>query len=484
MAELTPEGLVIRRYPEIREAIAALIQQNTAAELLFDEDTVLGQIVSILSQEQAVGEEVLQYLFSSLDRDKAEGTSLDSLLYLLGAERNQESFTSGLAIFSANSGDTLPLGFIVESESSKSRFLTSDLKLLSPASCYKVTYEVGSTPSSTAITVTVNNVPYIYTTTVLPTATEIVTGLAAVISADTAASYTASITIDDELVITSDDTQKEISVEVLAFLSATRASAFITIVAEDAGPVKAPANTVNTIVSPSSSVTVDNLDDLGVGRERETDEEFRLRASRSLAVSGSSTYNAVLSTILNLPEVSEVAVEENETNSTNALGLPPHSFEVILSAPTTTAVDQTIALAIWNDKPLGIQTHGNTSVVILDSTGQERTIKFSRPAGIIIATRVTYTLYAEEIPTDQIKEVIRNAVVNYGSALSAGEDVIPKRFYGPIYDATTGVDDLIVEMQVLANSGDTPSGGAWSEASIAIASASSANFSLTDTYVL
>ena len=137
---------------------------------------------------------------------------------------------------------------------------------------------------------------------------------------------------------------------------------------------------------------------------------------------------------------------------------------------------------MWDEKPIGIQTHGNTSVDYVDTIGVTRTINFSRPANIITATRVTYTLYDEEIPTTGIELAIRDAILAYGNSLTSGTDIIPKRFYQDIYGSTTGIEDITVEMQTITNTGDTPVGGSWSEARIPVAPSETSAFVAGDIY--
>ena len=190
----------------------------------------------------------------------------------------------------------------------------------------------------------------------------------------------------------------------------------------------------------------------------------------------------------NIPEhegkiMQEIAVViENVTGSVDAGGRPPKSFEAVITAPNTPDNNAEIGQVIWKDKPAGIETFGNSNVTITDTTGTQRVVYYSRPAGQFIAVRVTYTLYNEESFPAEGNQLIQDAVVAYGNSISVGEDVIPKRFYGSIYTAVEGIDDLTVECQVLAASGDTPVGGSWSEALIPVSDADVATFSVVDTY--
>lgn len=483
MAELTPAGLVIRRFPEIQEQLRSAILQNISSSITFEEDTIFSQLTDIISLEISNLEQALQSVYDSLDRDKAEGTSLDSLMNLIGLQRITAARTSGNVTFFGDDNTSLPQGTILANPSTNDRFQTTAAGRLQQSSCRSASYVVGSVQNATAYTLTVNNTPYTYTSDADATSAEIVQGLALLVNADANRSWEASTDINpDRLIITTRDTNN-ISCSVTNLLTPNQISLDINVEAAVFGRVIAPANSITQIVTAIGGLDrVTNGQALGVGRLRETDAEFRVRAARSLSLSGSSTIPAIRAAILNIPEVTNVSVEENTTNAVQE-GRPPHSFEVIVTAPDTTAVNNTIATAIWNDKPAGIQSHGNTTVVIRDSSNRNRSISFSRPTGQAIAVRVTYSRYDEEsFPTNGSSQ-IQQAVVNFGNTLSPGEDVIVGRFFGSIYQVP-GIGDLTVETQELANSGDTPNPSNWATTVISVADNETASFNSRDVYLV
>ena len=103
MAVLTESGLVIRRYPEIVQLIQNTLLEQVSSTLIFDTNDILGQIVNILSVQYAAMEEMLQILNDNMDRDKAEGASLDALLKLIGVVRLEAAATSGYVQFITDS---------------------------------------------------------------------------------------------------------------------------------------------------------------------------------------------------------------------------------------------------------------------------------------------------------------------------------------------------------------------------------------------
>jgi hypothetical protein len=303
-----------------------------------------------------------------------------------------------------------------------------------------------------------------------------------VINADPLATATAGLRVEPSGVILSKK-DSVISVRVEDKLTPYKAKVSIPSESIEVGSIKASVDTITSLVTAiGGNPLVTNNAAFGVGRLRETDSDFRIRASRSLSVSGSATYFAILASILSVSEVTTANIVENSSNSTVG-GVPPHSFEVVVSAPLNDLVDQEIASTIWREKPIGIQTHGNTTITILDSNSVQRQVKFSRPTDIIVATKVTYTLYDEEIFPDTGQTLIRDAIIHTASLLTSGEDVIPRRFVGPIYSAVDGLDSVVVEMQTLSTVGGTPIIADWSEARIPVSPNEESVFPTNQIYV-
>ena len=132
--------------------------------------------------------------------------------------------------------------------------------------------------------------------------------------------------------------------------------------------------------------------------------------------------------MVELEDVEFVRVYENMLNQTDTRGLPPHSFMAIVRGGR----DVDIAEVVWNNKPLGISSEGNTSVVVRDTQNMERTVKFSRPAEVPIYVRVVVSKTDNTFP-DTGAEDIRNAVVNYINNLATfGESIIYTRLFTPV----------------------------------------------------
>lgn len=486
MAQLTTAGLIIRRYPEILTAIQDAMRTNISSGLIFDEDTILGQITQILANEFAVMEEMLQALDDTMDRDKAEGAALDKLLYLIGLERLQAARSSGFVQFITRPDVTIPLGTIVQNPSSGDRFFSTLPVTSSTTNALQVWWRP-DVKNSTTYTISVNGSDFSYTSDASATDSEIITGLASAINAVASVNYEAGADVQDgvNLLKVQTKTESTISVTSVQDLEATRVRISVPVEAEVFGAINAPIGSITALVSGLGGVfSLRNDEKLGVGRLTETDSEFRLRATQSLSVPGSSTFSAIYTALTSLPEVSNVLLLENNTAVTDSNGLPPHSFEAIVDIPDTLANDKLIAETLWNEKPIGIQSYGTVSVDFVDAIGETRTLQFSRPEDEWIAIRVTYTRYDEETVSANIGELIKDAVIAYGQTLTSGEDVIPRRFVGGIYGNTSGLDEVIVEAQVLPTSGSTPVPGSWSQNRIPVTPRKTAAFLRTNITVV
>ena len=388
-------------------------------------------------------------------------------------------------MFTGDDGTTIPQGTILANVSTGDRFQTVQIGKLLQADCISCDYEVTNISDSTLYTITVNGGDYTFTSGIGATESEIVTGLVNAVNAPISKVWLAEEPADNLLrVRISTINTTNLVLNVQSDLTPERVTNNVQVGSLVEGPIRAPLNSITQVITAIGGVTsVTNTVALGTGRDRETDEAFRLRASQSLALAGSATIPALTAALLNVGDVSSAYVIEN-TDNVVVDGRPANSFECVVTAPTTTEVNEEVATVIWNDKPAGIQTHGNVSVPIVDTTGVTRVIKFSRPDEVFIAVRATYSLYDEEtFPVDGPATII-NTIVAYGSSLPVGKDVVPQRFYGPIYSAVNGIGDLKVECQTLASQGDTPVLGLWSEATIPVGLASISSFNVTDTFTV
>jgi uncharacterized phage protein gp47/JayE len=476
---LTADGLVIRRYPEILEDLINNLKANVDASIDTSDDTLLGQFIQIIAEAIADGEELDQAVYDAFNLLKAEGKNLDDLGALLGYRRIEERKTQGFLRVTAGNGVVVPSGAIFANPITSDRYLSVTNNTLSSLTCLKAVMTVKNLYNSELYTIDVNGTVYEYTSDVDATALEIITGLKAEIDADSGVPYTATIVDDIELVIET-STVNTIAVSSITYIGVDSVDAEIYIEAEEAGVILAPANTITQIVVgvPSTVVAVTNPLVLTTGNLTESDEVFRNRIINTRALSGTATVESIEAALSAIAGVTDSFLVEND-ESVEVDGRPPKSYEPIVSGGDNTE----IATVLWETKPTGIKIVGNTMVIITRPNGQQRTVYFTRPTSVNVAVQVTYTYYDEESFDLSGGEVtIKQVVADHLNSLGVGVDVIPKRMIGPIYSNVAGLEDIIIEMQTLANSGDAPDGGMWSGDVIEISSTEIASGSTQDVY--
>jgi uncharacterized phage protein gp47/JayE len=159
----------------------------------------------------------------------------------------------------------------------------------------------------------------------------------------------------------------------------------IAFVAETPGPVIANANTLTVIETQLTGWTlIENEYDAVVGLPVETNPEYRLRQVRELQAQGGGTVAGIRSDVARTEIDGEVIVTaaevlENPTAHTDANGLPPKSFEVLVDYDhdDQDAAEQAIANAILKNKPAAVATHGALAVAITDPDGTEHVVRFT-----------------------------------------------------------------------------------------------------------
>lgn len=131
----------------------------------------------------------------------------------------------------------------------------------------------------------------------------------------------------------------------------------------------------NSITNPASGTQGTNV---------ETDTALRLRRAALLVASGGCTIDSIRSSLLNPALVANIisaTVLENNTDATDLLGNPPHSFQALIwDGAGLAASNAQIAQAIWNSKPSGIRAYGATTAAAVDATGKSQNVSFTRVA--------------------------------------------------------------------------------------------------------
>lgn len=479
---ITDQGFTLKRLQDI------LNEQNRKAQELFQDlvasgeivdtstSTALGRLIALDAPGDADLWEVAQQCWSAFDPNSATGISLDNLAQYGGIARFPASASTATALFAGDNGTLITGGSVVRSldnnefsvsgsvalSPSQSAGITLAVSVVSNAALYTLTYTAGITGSNTIS----------YTSSGAATANEIVTGIKAII--DSSHPLLSASLVGDTLVVDMVDVFQSSTFSTGSNLAITKVKKVGQLVAVEVGVINQDANTITEIVTPVlgwDSVT--NPLDASPGRLVETDEELRLRFRNTKLERSSNILDSLYSALLNVDGVQELAIYENDTDITDANGVLPHSFFPVVLGGSS----QIIAETIWQNKPMGIKSQGNTIIPITDTQGFLHNIGFERPTPVVVYISMTLSLNPEapiQFPSDGADQ-IRAAIQTYASEnFGVGKDVVFSRLFTPI-NSVPGhqIDSLFI--------GTTPSPVGMSNISVdfdKISSFSSVNISI------
>ncbi|MDR8608790.1 bacteriophage protein [Klebsiella pneumoniae] len=194
----------------------------------------------------------------------------------------------------------------------------------------------------------------------------------------------------------------------------------------NSGAVAAVAGSVNGINTPTRGwASVTNPLAATVGIAAETDAELRVRQSQSVALASLTPFDAVDGAIANVEGVTRHKLFENDTDTTDANGLPAHSISAIVEGGDATEIANTIR----STKGQGVSTYGTTAVIVTDKYGNPYTIRFSRPVDVPIY--VSITIQALTGYSSEVGDEMKAAVAAYINSLAIGDSVLLSRGYSP-----------------------------------------------------
>lgn len=206
----------------------------------------------------------------------------------------------------------------------------------------------------------------------------------------------------------------------------TDGTVLVTATCATAGAVAALAGTVTGINTPTRGwVSVTNPSAATVGTAAETDAALRTRQTQSVALSSITPFDALDGAIANVSGVTRHVLYENDTDTVDSNGLPPHSITAVVDGGDATEIATVIRLK----KGQGVTPNGSTVITILDTYGNPHPIGFNRPVPIPVYVGITIQAFSGY--TSQVGVDIKTAVAAYINSLSIGADVLLSRVYSP-----------------------------------------------------
>lgn len=217
--------------------------------------------------------------------------------------------------------------------------------------------------------------------------------------------------------------------------------------AEESGAIDLPEDATINIVTPLanlSGVYYEEGNVINIGKDYETDQEFRERWLLTSSTAGANTEDGLRKALLELVNTrSDLKIFENRTNQT-VDGLEPHTQRIVInSAYDDETIAQTIFDKLVDGNMAGLQ--GSISITVSDSEGQTETIKFDRAAVQDIYLKVRVSIRSGvSLATAQtnIKENIMKYISNH--SFDMGSKIFANMFASSVYevDGVTGISEI------------------------------------------
>lgn len=452
MAGLTNQGLEIKRLQDI---IADL---KARANVIFSDlvpsgdsvdtsaNTALGRMIGVVSPSNADLWELAQAVNDAFDPAKATGFALDRLVAFAGIERYPSVPSKADVILEGSTGTVLLLNSKAYSPTTNETYSLESTITLDTNNVSGVGIRITTINTNTSYTVNYQIAGEISPTAITITSDAVSTSEDAIFDQFVSAieSSHAALTTEKRngyLFISKVDPLETMSVTTSNNIGVQKVQKLGVMFNDRVGAIEQPANTISSIATPVLGWDrVYNPVAAVPGRLVESDEELRERFFQSRYLRASNTFDSLFSDLFNVEGVREIRIYENDTDTEDENGIPPHSFMAIVRGGLSSQIAQTI----WNNKPAGIATHGNTTVTISDIQGLPRSVNFERPVEVPIYISMTITPFATlpEETAQRIKDALR---AYFEENYSIGSEIRYSRLFTPI-NSISGfdVDELYI----------------------------------------
>lgn len=209
--------------------------------------------------------------------------------------------------------------------------------------------------------------------------------------------------------------------------------------AEELGAIDLPSEALCEIITAPTNVvgvyyTVGNQ--IEVGREYESDAEFRERWEQTQSLANSDTEGGIKKYLLPYAiDKSGKNVNVRQNRGTQKYeDMPTHSMNIVINSAYD---DETIAEVIFKHLKDGINLVGNIEIELKDSEGQKETIAFSRATLVPVQFKVEVAL-KDNVYLSQVIANIKQAIQdNFNPKMD--DDIVANK-YVQYVDKVEGVD--------------------------------------------
>lgn len=451
---LTPNGPNIKRLDTIIDEMHTDLSKRWGVNTRQNPESFVSHILTNIADRIAelweFGEDVYYSEYPSF----AEGRSLDNAAQFGGSTRETAAKSYYPIHCTGRDGTTLSAGTMISTTTNPTTQLSiTDARQITRAAFNKAVIKIASLGTDDVYTVALNGAVFSFASKE-GSAAEILNGLAAAIKDE---DFTVSVDEKNELlkIEAADITSTNVLVlsENLTTDTITTIIQFGTV---ETGDILVPEGVITNIVKADAGLlSVVNLCTYIAGRDEETDAEFRQSYADKIFNRSSMMLESIRSAILNnVQGVTSVAPYENASHEWDEYGRPPHSIEIVVDGGDSTEIAQ----QILQKKAGGINTFGDTSVVLAGEYDEDITIRFSRPTTVYTWFHLGITLNKNEAIPPNYVDLLRSVVLEHMEELNAGKDVVPQEFMSDFYKACSGISYIDIRLFTTTDAGGEPNG--------------------------
>lgn len=410
----------MRTLQEIRADIIITLSENGYEDLNFEPESFEGHLVDLMSERIFMLEKKNEANFNNTPATAVDAV-LDSFALLKNIKRFQAQSGSGSVFLVGYNGTVVPQGAEVRDQSDNRYRTLSEVTLDQVCSnLVHIHFNVKPTQGSFHVDINGDSVMYSFDTTDLSSHPQISSSY----ETESGILCVCSGIPDNVSVLRSGDLDAVPRGVILETSELFRAE--VQVIAVRTGDFTSRAYEVTSfVVRPEGVLHTYNPTATLPGRARETDAELFDRFNETPGTLGAS----IDGIILMLPAMVNEGQTEDLVTQVKIRTLygagpqgAPNPIEVFVAGGNSRG--QMIAEALrLRLAAAGIDLEGDETFTVIDSEGEEHQSRFSRPTEVEIHVRMDIEVDAGIFP-EEGEQLIKDAIVSYGTALGIGKRVI------------------------------------------------------------
>jgi len=449
---ITDKGFVLKRLDTILEEIHTDLTDGWKVDTRLAGTSFLNTLVTTFGNQIANLWETAQDSYYAKYPATATELNLDHAVQYGGIKRAGDKRTSYILHCTGDDGTYVRENAIVATNTTPEiRLFSAEEFQIAREKFNKVSVIVASEDTG-VYTISINGNQYSYSNPPGGKSAAILEGLAAAIKDE---EY--EVRMEEDALVIEDKTKTRENVLTLTDnLTTSSVTSLANFLTNDYGKITLPYNIVTRMINNITGFTaVTNLLEPTYGRRRETDIELRQSYIAKSALRSNTMIESIEAELLNNVEDVETATGyENDTDETDARGLPPHSIEIIVEGGDNTA----IAKAIFRRKAGGIQTYGKVVVNVPGEYGDTIPVRFNRPEYLYAWLKVQLEGDAEKIPVNY-SSLTKQSLMEDGAQMRAGTNLLTQLLNEGIYDRVAGLTKIIIYTAYTTDSTVIPGDG-------------------------